>query len=222
MNKINNELEKFFKSWECDINSRYLSWEYCYSFFIERKGQILDDEKILDLASLNLAFYLASWGMYRGSSNLLRKDYKIHKQLIEELLQKCSDLWGNNISWEQIEIANKLIKNYYQKHKITPTITLITKVLMGIFGCVPAYDRFFINGINKYNKNAKNISKSYNKQSFYQLKDFAKKITVTKYLKNTNIPYPEMKLVDYYFWNIGIQETKNKKRSAKNIILNDI
>lgn len=216
MNKINKKLNEFFESWEDDIYSRYLSWEYCYKFFVERKTQILNDEKTLDLASLNLAFYLASWGMYRGSSNLLRKNYKIHQELIKELLQNCSDLWDDDISWEQINTANKRIEKHYEKYEVTPTKTLITKILMGIFACVPAYDRFFISGINEYKLKSENISTTYNKQGFYQLKEFAKKITITKNLKDTNIPYPVMKLVDYYFWNIGLKKYEENKSKAKN------
>lgn len=98
-----------------DKNCRYKSWEHCYIFFKENSEQILADDKMLDLASLNLAFYLASWGMYRGSSNLLQKDYKIHAELIQTLLKKCTDLWNEDITWEQLDKANKIVKSHYQK-----------------------------------------------------------------------------------------------------------
>ena len=68
--------------------------------------------------SLQLAFYLASWGMYRGSLFLLQKDYKVHIPVVKEQ-----------------ELKNQL------------SFTLITKILMGTLGCVPAYDRYFIAGI---------------------------------------------------------------------------
>jgi hypothetical protein len=52
-------------------NHRFNSWKHCYDYFSKTtKGK---DE---DLASLNLAFYLASWGMYRGSTFLLQRDYQ--------------------------------------------------------------------------------------------------------------------------------------------------
>ncbi|VEJ05791.1 Uncharacterised protein [Campylobacter lari] len=58
-----------------------------------------------------LSFYLASWGMYRGSSFLLRYDYKIYKTILEELL--AIDLWDKH-DWNQITKANEIIeKNYY-------------------------------------------------------------------------------------------------------------
>ena len=49
---------------------RYKSWEYCYQNFIEARNRELNRSDI-DALSLHLAFYLASWGMYRGSSFLL-------------------------------------------------------------------------------------------------------------------------------------------------------
>lgn len=60
----------------------------------------------MDYLSLQLAFYLASWGMYRGSSFLLQKDYKIYIPVVEEVLKskydilfgmKCEDLLDENV-----------------------------------------------------------------------------------------------------------------------------
>ena len=71
---IKEQAKKFHNS--AKDNHRFLSWEHCYSFFLNNKENLKDDASI-DLAALNLAFYLASWGMYRGSSFLLQYDYKI-------------------------------------------------------------------------------------------------------------------------------------------------
>lgn len=78
----------FYKNLQKDSNGRYHSWEYCYSNFYNARGQ---NEPDLDYLSLQLSFYLASWGMYRGSSFLLKKGYKIHIPIIEELLSKKYD-----------------------------------------------------------------------------------------------------------------------------------
>lgn len=65
----------FYHEAKRDENGRYRSWEHCYSNFYHARGK---DNADLDYLSLQLAFYLASWGMYRGSSFLLQKDYKVH------------------------------------------------------------------------------------------------------------------------------------------------
>ncbi len=81
--------KKFYKDLKADKNGRYRSWEHCYSHFIKaRKSKKVD----YDYLSLQLAFYLASWGMYRGSSFLLQKDYKVHIPVVEELLSEKYDV----------------------------------------------------------------------------------------------------------------------------------
>ena len=54
-------------------NGRSRSWEHCYRVFRDART---DPSPDYDYLSLHLAFYLASWGMYRGSSFLLQKDYR--------------------------------------------------------------------------------------------------------------------------------------------------
>ena len=66
-----------------------LQWEHCYSHFIKARGS---KEIDYDYLSLQLAFYLASWGMYRGSSFLLQKDYKVHIPVVKELLNEKYDV----------------------------------------------------------------------------------------------------------------------------------
>lgn len=80
---------EFYNDLKVDENGRYRSWEHCYSHFIKARGS---QEIDYDYLSLQLAFYLASWGMYRGSSFLLQKDYKVHIPVVEELLSEKYDV----------------------------------------------------------------------------------------------------------------------------------
>ena len=80
---------EFYNDLKVDENGRYRSWEHCYSHFIKARGS---QEIDYDYLSLQLAFYLASWGMYRGSSFLLQKDYKVHIPVVKELLNEKYDL----------------------------------------------------------------------------------------------------------------------------------
>ena len=148
---------EFYKNIKDDENHRFKSWEHCFDFF---KSVPTD----IDLACLHLGFYLASWGMYRGSSFLLQKDYKIHKTAVCEVLKSEYDvLRGIELQCfndEKIDILFGLIgrlNTIYQNIKKSvetknndrdTTDTLITKILLGTLGCIPAYDRFFINGRN--------------------------------------------------------------------------
>ena len=69
-------IKDYFNETMEDEHGRYLSWKHCYRAFGENRNKT--DDLTVDYLALHLAFYLASWGMYRGSSFLLQKDYKVH------------------------------------------------------------------------------------------------------------------------------------------------
>ena len=76
---------KFFNDLKADEHGRYRSWEHCYSHFINaRKNNNVN----VDYLSLQLAFYLERWGMFRGYSFLMKKDYRVNIQVLKELLRK--------------------------------------------------------------------------------------------------------------------------------------
>lgn len=216
---------EFYNALKTDENGRYRSWEYCYSHFIKARGSKDVD---YDYLSLQLAFYLASWGMYRGSSFLLQKDYKIHIPVVKELLSEkydtlagieCSDL-RNESNQKLLQDINSFLEQYYDKIrrevkeqdlKNKLSFTLITKILMGTLGCVPAYDRYFIAGI----KNKKVATGNYNIKSIMQLVDFYEKNAdqleyAREKMEIEGLLYPQMKMIDMGFWQIGFDLDTNK------------
>lgn len=214
---------KFYDTLKKDENGRYRSWEHCYSNFINARD---NKNAELDYLSLQLAFYLASWGMYRGSSFLLQKDYKIHIPVVKELLKEeydplagidCVELKREE-NQRLLENINAFLDEYYSnirdevkniKVRNQLSSTLITKILMGTLGCVPAYDRYFISGIKKQ----KVASGNYNMKSIIQLVDFYEKNIVElenirKDMKVNGMTYPQMKILDMAFWQIGLDSDK--------------
>ena len=206
-----------------DVNSRYKSWEHCYTKFADCKELNPENHDIL---SLHLAFYLASWGMLRGSSFLLHKDYKVHFDVVKELYKpEYKPLWGINsevlLENDNIdlvfELSERLREIYIEKRKNLDgyediSNILVTKILMGTLGCVPAYDRFFVKTIKEY----KIASGNYNKQSLYDLAIFynanREKIELFRNKVNSvqGINYPEMKILDMAFWYIAFEKDSNK------------
>ena len=216
---------EFYNALKTDENGRYRSWEYCYSHFIKARGSKDVD---YDYLSLQLAFYLASWGMYRGSSFLLQKDYKIHIPVVKELLSdkydtlagiECSNLRKES-KQKLLQDINSFLEQYYDKIrrevkeqdlKNKLSFTLITKILMGTLGCVPAYDRYFIAGI----KNKKVATGNYNIKSIMQLVDFYEKNAdqleyAREKMEIEGLLYPQMKMIDMGFWQIGFDLDTNK------------
>ncbi len=80
--EVVNEAKKYYENLKDsdNKNNRELSWEHCYKVFYETLNKKNVD---YDYLSLHLALYLASWGMYRGSSFLKDRDYKIHIPAVE-------------------------------------------------------------------------------------------------------------------------------------------
>ncbi|MBR2590747.1 MAG: hypothetical protein IKE65_07475 [Clostridia bacterium] len=224
-----NNATFFYEKSRSESNGRYLSWEHCYKVFHDARSASRVD---YDLLSLHLAFYLASWGMYRGSSFLLQKDYKVHTPVVKEILKPkydclfgvdCAKLREENIQNALNELTHFLL-NYYaairqesREKKIENKVsdTLITKILMGTLGCVPAYDRFFIDGI----KSQKVSTGTYNLKSLMKLVDFYE-MNFELFEKTRaglfayDIQYPQMKLLDMGFWQIGYEIDNNKKTQA--------
>ena len=220
INKILESVTDYYNEYKNVKNGRYRSWEHCYKHFSEaREEKERDNPNVIDYLSLHLAFYLASWGMYRGSSFLLRRDYKIHEQAVKEILKKeydvlmgieCCELEKN---LDLLDTLYKKLNDIYSeirsevKKEVQNNVssTLITKILMGTLGCVPAYDRFFVSGV----KNQGVTTGNYNVQSLRKLAKFYENNydmleQVRKGMKIENrIEYPQMKLLDMAFWQVG-------------------
>ncbi|HEM3617947.1 TPA: hypothetical protein U1C83_001840 [Streptococcus suis] len=82
---------------------------------------------------------------------------------------------------------------------------------MGTLGCVPAYDRYFIAGI----KNKKVATGNYNIKSIMQLVDFYEKNAdqleyAREKMEIEGLLYPQMKMIDMGFWQIGFDLDTNK------------
>jgi hypothetical protein len=173
--------------------------------------------------SLNLVFYLASWGMYRGSSFLLQKDYKVLTPIVEKILKPeydclfgvaCTDLREPEVQKRLKNVSDNIANHFHPireevaGRKVASSVSpvLITKILMGTLGCVPAYDRFFVDGIKTY----KVTTQEYSPKSVLKLVDFYEAHNdrleeARRGMRTEDLTYPQMKLLDMGFWQIGFE-----------------
>lgn len=200
-----------------DRNHRYRSWEYCYRAFIEPCD--LSPERIDHLA-LHLAWYLGSWGMLRNSF-LQNKDYKVHIPVVKTVMDpKWDTLRGLPVeklaagsSADMILELTSEITDRYQKHAGgTPTDTLLTKILLGTLGCVPAYDRYFKDAVRKTGI-APGI---FGKRSLLQLGAFylAHSDTLEAFRRTCPseiVDYPPAKVIDMCFFGYGAKHDARAK-----------
>ena len=219
--------QTFYDDARTSENGRSRSWEHCYRVFRDART---DPSPDCDYLSLHLAFYLASWGMYRGSSFLLQKDYKVLSPIVEEILKPEYDcLFGlacTDVREPEVQLMLETVYDYIADHfdpirkeiagrKVTTPVSpvLITKILMGTLGCVPAYDRFFVDGIKKY----KVTTQEYSPSSVLALADFYEAHNdrleeARRGMRTDDLIYPQMKLLDMGFWQIGFEKDAGSAR----------
>ena len=213
--------QTFYDDARANENGRSRSWEHCYRAFRDART---DPSPDYDYLSLHLAFYLASWGMYRGSSFLLQKDYKVLSPIVEEILKPeydclfglaCADLRESEVQ-DSLEKLHKYIAKHFRPIRnevagravaFSVSPVLITKILMGTLGCVPAYDRFFQDGVATY----KVTTREYSLDSVLRLVDFYEEHNdrledARRGMQCEDLTYPQMKLLDMGFWQVGFEK----------------
>ena len=216
--KIDN-LEKHIEEFKnkTDVTDRYTSFDYCYNYFKNTKDLTIDIEK----SCLVLGFYLASWGMFRGSSFLIQKSVKHFQKLIEYYSTLEKDIWCIDVDNYSRENNYKIVEIYNEtKEKIifysNSHMTLTTKILLGVFGFIPAYDKYFCKSFNEIFKNRCGFSVM-NIKSLNCLKEFydANKTIIDNLANNTyttdfitgqktNITYPKAKIIDMFGFTNGL------------------
>jgi hypothetical protein len=133
--------------------ARYASFDYCFNYFQSFRER--DDVASIaadanrQLSCLQLGFYLASWGMLRGSTDLLQRSVKHLVPLVEAIAAAPDAIWTIDAdSYGEKEWTT--LRDFAREIRVAlPDATsdiLVTKILLGVFGNVPAFDTYFKKG----------------------------------------------------------------------------
>ena len=209
---------QFYKK-QCSRPDDYgRSWDLCYGFFQENRKSLM---AVQEVAALHLGFYLASWGMHRGEF-LRGRTYRVHKPVISALASDEFDiLWQRDVGAQDddlklagpiMNLAETVEKTYRRSMGTTQqkkTDTLVTKVLLGTVGCLPARDVSFERGFKAHFKSRGVQYGSLNRSFVDNILKFciANRRELNKlrseFLDLSGRPYPLMKLMDMCFWQKG-------------------
>lgn len=206
---IKSEVEKF-KTYS-KPGDRYTSFDYCYNYFLATNDLTKDIEK----SCLALGFYLASWGMLRGSSFLLQKSAKHLEPTVRYISKLDRSVWKidvNNYSDQNIHTILTIYKDV--KECLIPNgsadLALTTKVLLGVFGFLPAFDNYFCNtfriiadgecGFRRVNEKSLTFIRKFYEANMKTVDNLAKQTFTTDFMtgKKTKINYPKAKIIDMY------------------------
>lgn len=214
---VTDRVRAYHKRLAGDEHHRLRSWEHCYRYFRRVGASGLAGER--DTAALQLGFYLASWGMYRGSSFLLRYAYTAHRPVVDLLAEpRFLPLWGREFGAGEhdaelqplvLEAVAGVRRAYapFATRTGKPTETLITKVLLGTLGCLPACDRHFLAGfkVEGHGYSALNGAFVERLLRFARLHAADLRGEQERIERHGGLRYPVMKLVDMYFWQRGCE-----------------
>jgi hypothetical protein len=188
-------------------NERYTSFDYCYNYFqcfkeTDRIEDIASSENI-QLSCLQLAFYLASWGMLRGSSFLLQKSAKHYQSVIKAIANTAPEVWDIDVDKYNSKNIDLLLANEIaiaqsigQGRRVS--IILTTKIMLGVFGNIPAFDTYFRSGFGTHTLSRGSLRRI---SDFYQ----SNKVTIDEHCiptidfetgQRTHRHYPKAKLID--------------------------
>jgi hypothetical protein len=133
--------------------ARYASFDYCFNYFqaYRERGDIsaIAADANRQMSCLHLGFYLASWGMLRGSTDLLQRSIRHLVPLVEAVATAPAAMWTIDADsygedeWQTLREFARQIRTALPEN--TSDI-LVTKIMLGVFGCVPAFDTYFKKG----------------------------------------------------------------------------
>ena len=222
----------FMNAYQNDANARFRSYDHAHSAFKnDRYNSTVTDDQL----AKDLFVFLSSWGMLRNAF-LLKKDYKFlipvvktlrdkkydklmdieifslgqpgnlsrggYVDLILELKEKIKDYFIGKKYWEFSKTEKKLTEETIKR----VTDTLVGKILLCVFGCIPAYD----DNVRKAMRNLK-VCARISPRGLEDLLDWCNVLkTDILQLKtdcnadvNTGCHYSDMKVVDIFLWRYG-------------------
>jgi len=186
-----------------------VSFDYCFNYF----QSFADNHRQRDLASakhkhmscLQIGWFLANWGMLRGKSFL--RTYSItHFEPLIDYIANCDErLWHIDVDSYTDENIRRVVESKKKiqhilgidgKHNVTDT--LATKIMLAVFGSIPAFDRYFQQGFKMNGCTEKHLQTLHqlyllHRSAFESAKVFTFDITTKKL---STRPYPKARLMD--------------------------
>lgn len=205
---------------EREHERRYASFDYCFGYFqsFRRQGRLmrLVEGDNLRRSCVELGFYLASWGMLRGSSDLLNKSIYFLRPLVQAIASAPPEVWDLDVDkygdspWDGIfKRERKRIVDALGNLRNKDSQILVTKIMLGVYGNVPAFDEYFTAGLNvsTFGPNALGLVRDY----YAENKSWLDSVEVRVLGFSGDEPqlvYPKAKLIDMIFFMKGLEDSR--------------
>jgi len=211
---------------------RSQSYDHCYNYFLDNHSNLARD---MEKSCAALGFYLASWGMYRGSAYLFKNTNSAHfVPLIEYIENHADELRPIDLHvYDDANIgrvcrAYKEIGDLVLEGTGSARVTLVTKIMIAVFGRVPAFDSFFNRGMARvhapFERNQRVAFHAFDELRLRRLSDFylANQTEIDELsAESRTVGFPDgsvtghrltrAKIADMYAFNLGSPD-ENRQR----------
>jgi len=194
-----------------NANARYASYDHCFNYFQEHweSGQTasLVSKSGMQMSCLHLGYYLASWGMFRGKAALLQHSSRALLPAVKLIVEAPAIMWTTDVVDYDENRINAILDFKNALSAVVPggqSGTLTSKFMLGVFGCVPAFDRYFCKGFNVSGFRRKALWEvhdyySTHKKSIDKHRDY----TISFDGQKTKRRYTQAKVIDMIFFIEG-------------------
>ena len=120
-------------------DDNYASFDYCFNYFqsFRNQGRIskICHPENLQQSCLQISFYLASWGMLRGSSFLLGKSARFYRGFLKTIVELDENVWEIDVDCYTDENIGRLLDTASRIRRSLSTTkwasdTLVTKIML--------------------------------------------------------------------------------------------
>lgn len=197
---------------------RYASYDHCFNYFQKYRSRpaTLTSTGQRQLSCLHLGYYLASWGMFRGRAALLQHSSRALLPAVELLAEAPPRIWRTDAENYDERRISELIEFKKALSKVIPgghSGTLTSKVMLGVFGCVPAFDRYFCEGLK--------VS-GFRRKALHEVCDYymrhekmieaSRERTIDFDGEKTEFRYTQAKIIDMIFFVEGQDIVRRRQR----------
>ena len=141
---------RLISRYQRDAVPSYSQFDYLYCYVHGGYGGKKWSQHKIRQGAVWLALFLAHWGMFRASGKLRDKDIVFFEGLFDSCLLGNQPLLGpliqtpferlSDLSPADIDGSLKGLRDYLWDAEVSPTDTLVSKIILGLCGNVPGYD----------------------------------------------------------------------------------
>lgn len=155
--------------------------------------------------------------MLRGSGGLYRRSVHALTPVVGVIASESAASWDLNVPYRtgtEVDAVLVLAQRIKATYSVTASPILVSKTMLGVFGCVPAFDRFFRLGFGGATFNQHTLARVNDFYAAHERELSSVSIPTIDFMtgKDTARRYPQAKIIDTIFFEEVYKRVGRKRR----------